>query len=288
MEVLITAIIIGFLFLAFKSKKPKKKVVEPFPAKWKSYLQKKVEFYRELSPEEKEQFEKRIQNFVLDIKVTGIDIGVDEYDTLLVAASAIIPVFAFPEWQYPSLKEVLLYPNSFNEKFICGQSDSLISGMVGTGYMEGKMILSKPALHYGFTNANDKKNVGIHEFVHLIDKADGEIDGLPEALVNKEFAIPWLELVRQKMKKIHELNSDINPYGGVDKREFFSVISEYFFERPKLLKIKHPELYEQLNAVFTTDLAIKYKGIKSKTSISRNDKCLCGSGKKVKHCCGIA
>lgn len=286
MEIIVIIAVIGLLYLAFRKKKVKKVDFGPFPVEWKTYLHSKVEFYRELGDDEKVLFEKRIQKFIYYKKVTGIDVEVNENDKLLVAASAIIPVFAFPEWEYPSLREVLLYPASFNEKFVCGQSDSLISGMVGTGYMEGKMILSKPALHHGFSNANDKKNVGIHEFVHLVDKADGVVDGIPEALINKEFALPWLELVRQKMEKIHELDSDINPYGGTDKREFFSVISEYFFERPKLLKSKHPELYNQLNKIFTTDLAKKYKGLKKAGMPGRNDKCPCDSGKKYKHCCG--
>lgn len=286
MEIVVVVLIVGLLYLAFRKKKNIPVDLGPFPTNWKTFLHSKVEFYRELTSDEKVLFEKRVQNFLYRIKVTGIDLEVKEDDKLLVASSAIIPVFAFPHWQYPSLSEVLLYPGAFNEKFVCGQSDSLISGMVGTGYMEGKMILSKPALHHGFSNANDKKNVGIHEFVHLIDKADGVVDGIPEVLVNKEFALPWLELVRQKMEKIHELDSDINPYGGTDKREFFSVISEYFFERPKLLQTKHPKLYEQLNRVFTTDLAKKYKG-KSKPGLpGRNDKCPCASGKKFKHCCG--
>jgi Mlc titration factor MtfA (ptsG expression regulator) len=35
----------------------------------------------------------------------------------MVAASAIIPMFAFPEYNYPNLREILIYPNSFDEKF---------------------------------------------------------------------------------------------------------------------------------------------------------------------------
>jgi len=54
--------------------------------------------------------------------------------------------------------------------------------MVGNGPLHGKMALSKPHLHLGFKNSRDKHNVGIHEFVHLIDMADGNCDGFPERL----------------------------------------------------------------------------------------------------------
>ena len=44
--------------------------------------------------------------------------------------------------------------------------------------------------------------------------------------------------------------SDINPYGTTSKGEFLAVVAEYFFERPDLLKEKHPELYAALEAIF--------------------------------------
>ena len=49
--------------------------------------------------------------------------------------------------------------------------------------------------------------------------------------------------------------SDINPYAASSKVEFFAVVSEYFFERPKLLKRKHPKLYSKLALFFKQDLA---------------------------------
>ena len=56
----------------------------------------------------------------------------------------------------------------FNENFDTKGSGRRILGMVGSGYMEGKMILSIPALRLGFANESDKKNTAIHEFIHLI------------------------------------------------------------------------------------------------------------------------
>ncbi|MGK0390534.1 MAG: Mlc titration factor MtfA (ptsG expression regulator), partial [Maribacter sp.] len=58
------------------------------------------------------------------------------------------------------------------------------------GYMEGKMILSKPALHHGFDNGTDKRNTAIHEFIHLIDKMDGNIDGIPTLLIERPYMLP--------------------------------------------------------------------------------------------------
>ncbi|MFT5229474.1 MAG: Mlc titration factor MtfA (ptsG expression regulator), partial [Urechidicola sp.] len=63
--------------------------------------------------------------------------------------------------------------------------------MVGTGRFQKQMILSKAALRKGFFNITDKRNRAIHEFVHLMDKMDGETDGIPEGLLEKQFIIPW-------------------------------------------------------------------------------------------------
>ena len=121
--------------------------------------------------------------------------------------------------------------------------------------MNGVMILSKPALEYGFKNERDKKNTAIHEFVHLIDKEDGDVDGIPNVLLERQYAIPWLDMIRQKIDQIYEGGTGINPYGGTNRAEFFAVVSEYFFERPRLFKRNHPKLYDLLKKIFKQDLA---------------------------------
>ena len=85
----------------------------------------------------------------------------------------------------------------------------------------------------------------------------------------------------QKIEEIHEDESDINPYGGTSKVEFFAVVSEYFFERPRLLAKKHPELYDMLEEIFDHDME-KRPLNRKKQSLGRNSPCPCGSGKKFK------
>ncbi len=282
--IVIFIILIIILIRYIKKENAWKDPKEEFPRNWRITLSEKVIFYNNLNEKEKRIFEFKIQEFLLNCKITGIKTTVDDTDRLLVAASAIIPIFEFPEWKYLNLDEVLVYPNSFDTDFSITSGSSVL-GMVGSGYMEGKMILSKSSLHHGFQNETDKKNTAIHEFVHLIDKADGVIDGVPELLLAKQYTIPWLDLIKKKIDEIYKGSSDINPYGATDKTEFFAVISEYFFERPKLLKTKHLELYKMLEKIFKTDGISRFK-IKKRNVIGRNSSCPCGSGKKFKYCCG--
>lgn len=185
------------------------------------------------------------------------------------------------------MTEVLLYPSSFDRNFQLNNSKEIITGMVGSGIMEGKVILSKPALHHGFENIQDKHNVGIHEFVHLFDKLDGFIDGIPPEFNDKQYVLPWIDFIKVKVQEIAANESDINDYGATNQQEFFAVASEYFFERPHLLKKKHPELYFTLSQVFKQNpTEIIQRGTPKKhIEPKRNSPCICGSGLKYKKCC---
>jgi Mlc titration factor MtfA (ptsG expression regulator) len=199
-------------------------------------LENNIAFFRGLNKNEKQQFENGLRDFLSYIRITGVNTPINDLDRIFVAASAVIPVFAFPGWKYSNLREVLLYSDAINNDFQTEGEGRNILGMVGSGYMEGKMLLSKFALQQGFKNESDKNNTAIHEFVHLIDKADGDTDGIPKLLLSKQYTIPWLDMTYQLMQEILKGKSDINPYGTTNKAEFFAVVSEYFFERPDLLQ----------------------------------------------------
>lgn len=280
-------VVSGLVFYIWKRKSSRawKVPTKPFPKEWRLILIQKVAFYNALSSEDKVTFEFKVQEFLLNCRVTGIETTVTTQDKILVASSAVIPIFGFPTWKYSNIREVLLYPNSFNNQFETEGENRSILGMVGSGYMEGIMILSQQALKHGFKNESDKKNTAIHEFVHLIDKTGGVIDGIPSLLLEKQYAIPWIDLINKKIDEIYDGNSDINPYGGTNKAEFFSVVSEYFFERPKLLKRKHPKLYNLLEKVFNQEMSNRNLNTQ-KANIRRNSLCPCNSGLKFKKCCG--
>lgn len=280
--VVIAAVIFLGIYLAKPAGQSKKTTAEETVDVNGIILQRHIAFFRGLAKPQQQQFEKEVVEFLSEVKITGVDTAVDELDKILIACSAVIPVFAFPEWKYTNLQEVLVYGDSFNSSFQTEGGDRNIMGMVGSGYMEGKMLLSKHALQEGFKNDSDKNNTAIHEFVHLIDKADGATDGIPEILLTKQYALPWLDMTFQKMQEILKGRSDINPYGTTNKAEFFAVVSEYFFERPDLLKQKHPGLFQLLQQIFQQDPAVALR--KAGAKIGRNDPCYCGSGLKYKDC----
>ena len=244
--------IVGLLLSLFLRSKRKNIIIQPISDNYKLLLSEQVPFYKNLDEERKAEFETRVQHFLATTRITGVNTVVEDIDRVLVAASAVIPIFNFTGWEYVNLHEVLLYPDSFDHEFQQEGTNRSVIGMVGNGAMNHVMILSQLELRQAFINKTGKTNTAIHEFVHLVDKTDGSIDGVPEFILDKKYILPWLELMRKEIESILKDRSDINPYGATNEAEFFAVVSEYFFERPKLLKEKHPELYQLLSEIFNS------------------------------------
>jgi hypothetical protein len=248
--------IIGLMvyFIFFKKDQQDKRIAaQPFPESWRGILNEHVKFYSELDESQKAGFEKRVQLFLATKSINPVDTEIDDSIRIMVAASAIIPMFAFPEFNYPGLREVIIYPNSFDEEFQTQRVDrneENIIGMVGNRFMNGTMILSKPDLINAYDGTDHKNNVGIHEFVHLIDNVDGGTDGIPEILLQHAYVAPWLHLIKEEMYRIEQGHSDISPYALINNAEFLAVVSEYFFDNPDKFKRRHPELYQYLTTLF--------------------------------------
>lgn len=247
--IILAATLLGALFFARKDKQ----ILEQYETIEidENILAEEVKFFADLPVEKKKMFVVDMKDFLSRVKITGVDTTVETLDIYLIAAGAVIPVFNFPKWKYYNLKEVLIYSDAINTEFESKEAtERNILGMVGTGYMNGKMLISKPALRHSFSNKTDKHNTVIHEFIHLIDKADGDADGLPETVLNHQYILPWTDLIQKEMKNIYNQKSDIDSYALVNQAEFFAVVGAYFFERPDLLEEKHPQIYKMMERIF--------------------------------------
>jgi len=246
----VLALIILIILFVFRISRTKR--TSQLPENYKELLTDYVKFYRQLDEEGQEKFEKRADHFLSAVKITGVNAIVEDIDRLLIAAGAIIPVYSISDWQYINLHEVLLYPGAFNADFDQGGSDRNIAGMVGSGALQHVMVITKWQLRQGFINSNDAHNTAIHEFVHLIDKMDGTMDGVPEIILERKYTEQWRNMMNSTILQMRTYGSDIDMYAATNTTEFFAVISEYFFEQPELLKANHPELYEMLERIYKT------------------------------------
>ncbi len=112
------------------------------------------------------------------------------------------------------------------------------------------MVLSIHALRTGFEQQG-RGNTAIHEFVHLIDKQDGAVDGVPEVLIPEDLMRPWMDYMHRTIEEIRSgVETDINPYGATSEAEFLAVVSEYYFQRPAYMREKHPDLWKLLHQIY--------------------------------------
>ncbi|OKS87915.1 M90 family metallopeptidase [Mucilaginibacter polytrichastri] len=250
-------VVIVYFLIRKKTTANTTEVIDDEPDTHEPLLEQHVAYYARLDEAGKAKFETKVNNFLQYVHIEGVGTEITELDKILVASSAVIPIFGFGEdWKYKNLTNVILYPDTFDNDFqFEGGENRNILGMVGSGYMNGQMLLSRAALIKGFSDSAGKENTAIHEFVHLLDKADGATDGIPEMLMQHQYTVPWLKQIHQEMHKIESGKSDINPYALTNEAEFLAVASEYFFEKPEQLQHKHPELYDLLSLIFTQNPA---------------------------------
>jgi len=278
-----------YLFLTRKYRRRKKIIKTPFPQEWERILDSNVAFYGGLTDEDRTRFKQEVQIFLAEKRITGIETDVDDKCRLLVAASAIIPIFSFPDWEYAELGEILIYPYNFDENYDFGSLSSGILGLVTRG--GSTMILSKPALFHDFSSSSANTNVGFHEFAHKIDGEDGFIDGVPPMITDRKQLKQWLEIIEVESDRIRRGESEIDPYALSNRAEFFAVTSEYFFENPHSLEQKHPALFQFFQKIYNRDtvskvgLVVKFMFKPYGKKIHPHSACPCGSGKRYKDCC---
>lgn len=250
--IFVVFIILILSYFIFRSKKSLKPTLDQ-STDYRPLLIDHIEYYQRLSDSSKIRFERLIIDFLQNNRIEGVGTKITDIDRIMIASSAVIPVFGFPEWRYKNLTNIILYPDTFDNEFQFEGKDRNILGMVGSGYMNGQMLLSRAALVKGFSKSHGRENVAIHEFIHLLDKADGVTDGALEILIKHEYTIPWFKMMHQEMHRIEFGKSNLNPYALTNEVEFLAVAGEYFFEKPEELKHKHPDLYQQLTQLFGQD-----------------------------------
>lgn len=253
---IITVLLLIVLIILIALRIRRTKFHSQLPDNYKELLADYVKFYQHLNEEGKVAFEKRVEQFLAAVKITGVNAEVEDLDKILIASGAIIPVFSIHDWQYINLHEVLLYPGAFNTEFDQHGDDRNIAGMVGTGALQNVMVITKWQLRQGFINNNDARNTAIHEFVHLVDKMDGTVDGVPEIILERKYTGQWKNLMEATIQQMKTYGSDIDMYGATNNAEFFAVISEYFFEQPEHLHARHPDLFEMLERIYKTRKSI--------------------------------
>jgi MtfA peptidase len=100
----------------------------------------------------------------------------------------------------------------------------------------------------------------IHEFVHVLDMADGRpADGMPP-LPDRAAQRHWQRVLEASFERLNRAldagrEPFLDPYGAEAIEEFFPVAAEAFFVAPLALREEQPQLYELFAGYFHQDPA---------------------------------
>lgn len=221
----------------------------PFAEDRRRFLLEAYDHYERLPREWRGRFENDVRLFLVEKRITGVGVDVDDELGLLVASSAVTLSLGWPEYEWGQLTEVLLYADDFDRDYTVGEEE-----LAGQAHPWGTVILSVPSLLQSFEHPDDGFHVGIHEFAHILDMDHTHFDGIPVGLDGAE-ARRWVEAAQLEMKRLREGRSAFDDYGAHDPVEFLGVAVEAFFEIPQEVRRRHPAIYSILAGYFGQDPA---------------------------------
>ena len=166
---------------------------------------------------------------------------------------------------YPDLKSILVYPSTYFSR-VTEEDEEQKTPLAAQSWQRGPVILAWDAVQGGVSDRSDGQNVVFHEFAHQLDEEDGRVDGVP--VLNAKGPLPerlsryrsWAKILSQEFAQLQQASaagqkSVLEEYGATNPAEFFAVATECFFEKPRPMREKHPELYDELKRFYQQDPA---------------------------------
>lgn len=197
-----------------------------------------------------------------EFSVAG-DLELDDRMALAIAAQACVPVIHLDLSLYDGFVGIVIQPGEVDVQrswsdeigLVHSRRDTL-SGEIVPG---GPVMLSWPDVQRGRHAMETGYNVVIHEFAHVIDAADGHVDGLPP-MPDRATQERWLRVRDAAFERlVQQADEDrpgvLDPYGAESLEEFFPVACESYFSQGRRLRRAEPELYQLLSDYFRQDSA---------------------------------
>ena len=261
------------MFGLFRTRRRRALLEEPFPREWEAALRARVPVFARLPPGVAARVRAGCRILVAEknwegcggLDLTGdLQAVIAAQAALLLAGAADDPARA--DW-FGTLETILVYPQAYRVKTSRLLGDNSMGGgpvldgdegRLGEAHMGGTVVLSLPDVLAGAANPDDGRNLVFHEFAHVLDLADRFADGVPG--LTGPARLRW-EAVADAAYEKHAREVDrglpglLDAYGATDPAEFFAVATECFFEKPRTLRMKLPDLHGILREFYNLDPA---------------------------------
>lgn len=248
----------------FKKRRRKRLAAQPFPNEWLAIIKRNVPLYSRLPVEDQKELQRHILIFIAEKQFEGCGgLQITDEIKVTIAAQACILLLHRQTDYYPGLPSILVYPSSY----IAHDVQRSVGGVVmegseerlGESWHHGSVVLSWNDVRRSAADVHDGHNVVLHEFAHQLDSSGGKGDNTP-VLESSSTYIAWARILEKDYETLrYDVSRDrptfLDEYGSVDPAEFFAVVTEHFFEKPKELLRIHPELYQELKRFYQQDPA---------------------------------
>ncbi len=227
------------------------------------HLHSNLPVYQKMPQNLQRQLQGMIQVFVHEKEFIGAEgLEITDEIRITIAAQACMLLLNRQEEIYPYLYNVIVYPDAYQHTRMVADEHGVMKEetitRLGESWTKGSVVLSWKHSKKGGNNFSDGHNVVIHEFSHQLDQADGVADGTP--ILDKSSAYrDWGYVLGKEYDKLQnrgkrdKRRAVLREYGATNEAEFFAVSSEAFFEKPKQMRKKHPDLFEELKAYYKVD-----------------------------------
>lgn len=220
------------------------------------------------SPDELQQLRQRCSEFLRRKEFFGLqEFTVTDTIALSIAAQACVAIIHLPLSLYDDFVGIRIHPGPLrlrqevvDDAGVVHESEEELVGQAQSG---GPMLLCwddglQASIDTAHSDATTAFNLVVHEFAHVLDGADGVMDGCPPMPHGQRRA--WLAELQTAFdawdeRRVCAYPSVLDAYGAVDTVEFFAVVCEAFFTRPHTLQTEMPVLYRMYSSYFRQDPA---------------------------------
>jgi Mlc titration factor MtfA (ptsG expression regulator) len=239
-------------------------LAEAFPERFRALILRRVPCATLLDEAELSKLEALVRVFNSEKTFEGAGgLELTEEMRVLIAARACLLVLQRVELDralFPDLDTIIVYPSTYRAPHREHDGYVVVEGeetRLGESWTRGVVVLAWDAVVAAGASPNDGHDVVLHEFAHQLDAEDGAMDGTPELGALERYAV-WSKVAGAEYAALLEdverhRKTSIDPYGATNAPEFFAVVVEQFFEKPRALSQRHPELYRELARFFRFD-----------------------------------
>jgi len=239
---------------------------QPLTAAEQAIVTKNVPYVAKLDDADRRELEGYVRIFLAEKSFEGCGgLELTEEMKVTIAAQACLLLLHRETDIYPDVESILVYPSAYRAPTKTSMGGGIVldseQARLGESWVRGVVVLAWDHVKSGAAQPADGQNVVLHEFAHQLDAEDGSMDGAPDLGTRARYT-SWAHVLGDEFSelstRVHEGHrSDIDAYGATNPAEFFAVVTEMFFEKPRAMKQRHPDLYRELAAFYRQDPAAR-------------------------------